>query len=133
MSDQNRDNLTDKEKIDRAVDRAAWHEEVRFLKKQQWAVATAGVVLLSGLLAAIRDYHLTPLDKFILVVVIGLGAWCGWFFLDDLQCGLARVRRALDPSDYEASSRGLNIVKLHKTILVGSAAFIVWIVLWKLR
>jgi hypothetical protein len=88
---------------------------------------------LSGLLAAIRDYHLTPLDKFILVVVIGLGAWCGWVFLDDLQCGLARVRRALDPSDYEASSRGLNIVKLHKTILVGSAAFIVWIVLWKLR
>src|SRR5262249_872630 len=65
--DQNRDNLTDKEKIDRAVDRAAWREEVRFLKKQQWAVATAGVVLLSGLLAAIRDYHLTALDKFILV------------------------------------------------------------------
>jgi hypothetical protein len=129
MSDQNRDNLTDKEKIDRP----AWHEEVRFVKKQQWAVATAGVVLLSGLLAAIHDYHLTALDKFIVVVVIGLGVWCGWFFLDDLQCGLARVRRALDPFDYEASTRGQKIVHLHKAILVASAAFVVWIVLWKLR
>jgi hypothetical protein len=83
MSDQNRDNLTDKEKIDRA----ARHEEVRFLKRQQWAVATAAVVLLSGLLTAIRNYHLTALDKFIVMVVVGLGVWCGWFFLDDLQCG----------------------------------------------
>ena len=41
MSDQNRDELSDKDKIDRA----AQHEEVRFLKKQQWAVATAGVIL----------------------------------------------------------------------------------------
>jgi len=32
MSDQNRDTLSDQQK----VDRAAWHEEVRFLKKQQW-------------------------------------------------------------------------------------------------
>jgi hypothetical protein len=133
MSDQNRDNLTDKEKIDRAVDRAAQHEEVRFLKRQQWAVATAGVVLLSGLLAAIRDYHLTALDKFVVVVVIGLGVWCGWFYLNDLQCGLAGVRRALDPSDYKASTRGRPIVNLHKAILVGSAVFVVWIVLWKLR
>ena len=44
MSDQNNGDLTDKEKIDRE----AWHEEVRFLKKQQWAVATAGVVLFGG-------------------------------------------------------------------------------------
>ena len=130
MSDQNRDNLTDKEKIDRA----AWHEEVRFLKKQQWAVATAGVVLLSGLLAAIRDYHLTALDKFIVMVVVGLGVWCGWFFLDDLQCGLARVRRALDPADREAATRGGNIVNLHEAILVASAAVVVlWIVLFKVH
>jgi hypothetical protein len=129
MSDQNRDNLTDKEKIDRA----ARHEEVRFLKRQQWAVATAAVVLLSGLLTAIRNYHLTALDKFIVMVVVGLGVWYGWFFLDDLQCGLARVRRALDPADREAATRGANIVNLHKAILVGSAAFVVWMVLFKVR
>jgi hypothetical protein len=75
----------------------------------------------------------TALDKFIVVVVIGLGVWCGWFFLDDLQCGLAKVRRALDPADREAATRGGQIVNLHKAILVGSAAFVVWIVLWKLR
>ena len=81
----------------------------------------------------IRDYHLTALDKFIVVVVIGLGVGYGWCLLDDLQRGLAVVRRALDPSDYGASTRGQEIVNLHKAILVGSAAFVVWIVLWKLR
>jgi len=89
---------------------------------------------LSGLLAAIRDYHLTALDKFIVMVVVGLGVWCGWFFLDDLQCGLARVRRALDPADREAATRGGNIVNLHKAILVASAAVVVlWIVLFKVH
>jgi hypothetical protein len=47
----------------------------------------------------LANNHLTALDKFIVVVVIGLGVWCGWFFLDDLQCGLAKVRRALDPAN----------------------------------
>jgi hypothetical protein len=64
MSGQNRDELSDKDKIDRA----ARHEEVRFLKKQRWAVATAGVILLGALLATIRNMHLTVLDKFL--------AWC---------------------------------------------------------
>ena len=46
MSDENKSNLSDEEKIDRA----AWHEELRFDTKQQWAVATAGVILLGALL-----------------------------------------------------------------------------------
>jgi hypothetical protein len=44
--------LSDEEKM---IDRAARHEEVRFLKKQQWAVAAAGVVLIAGLLAILKD------------------------------------------------------------------------------
>jgi hypothetical protein len=128
MSDQNNGDLTDKEKIDRE----AWHEEVRFLKKQQWAVATAGVVLFGGFLATIRNYHMTPLDKFLAVLLITIGACFGWWFLDDLQCGLAKVRRALDPADREATTRGREIVYLHKAILVASAAVVVWAVLFKL-
>jgi len=69
MSDQNRGELSDKDKIDRA----ARHEEVRFLKKQQWAVATAGVLLLGALLATIRNMHMTVLDKFLAVVLIAIG------------------------------------------------------------
>ena len=55
MSDQNTNTLPDKEKIDRA----AQHEEVRFLKKQQWAVATAGVVLAGAFVATVSKYHMT--------------------------------------------------------------------------
>jgi uncharacterized membrane protein len=102
MSDQKRDELSDKDKIDRA----AWHEEVRFLKPQQWAVATAGVLLLGPLLAAIRNMHFTALDRFLVVVLIAIGVYAGWLFLDDLQYGLANVRRSLDPTDRDAATRG---------------------------
>jgi hypothetical protein len=129
MSDHNRGELTDQGKIDRA----ARHEEVRFLKKQQWTVATAGVVLLGAFLATIRDYHMTPLDKAFAVALIALGVWAGWFFLDDLQNGLAGVRRALDPADHEAATRGSPIVNLHKAILVASALVVVWAVLFKVH
>jgi uncharacterized membrane protein len=95
MSDQNRVQLSDQEKIDRA----AFHEEVRFYKKQQWAVATAGVVLLGAFLATVNDVHMTALDKFLAVVLIALGVCAGGYFLDSLQTGLADVRRRLDPSD----------------------------------
>jgi hypothetical protein len=129
MSDQNRDELSDKDKIDRA----AQHEEVRFLKKQQWAVAAAGVVLLGGLLAAVRNEHLTPLDRFLAVMFIAVGIWAGWFFLENLQDGLAQVRRSLDPSDHDAATRGREIVNLHKLILIGSGLIVVWMVLFKLH
>ena len=93
MSDENRDELSDKDKIDRA----AWHEEVRFLKKQRWAVATAGVLLLAGLLATIRNMHLTALDRFLAVMLIAIGVYAGWLFLDDLQYGLADVPTLVGP------------------------------------
>ena len=128
MSEQNRDELSDKDKIDRA----ARHEEVRFLKKQQWAVATAGVLLLGALLATIRNTHMTVLDKFLAVVLVAIGVYAGWLFLDDLQYGLADVRRWLDPADRGAATRGREILYLHKFILVASAVVVVWTVLFKL-
>ena len=124
MSDQNRVQLSDQEKIDRA----AFHEEVRFYKKQQWAVATAGVVLLGAFLATVNDVHMTALDKFLAVVLIALGVCAGGYFLDSLQTGLADVRRRLDPSDNDAAIRGRDIMNLHKAILVGSALVVVWAV-----
>ena len=76
---------------------------------------------------------MTPLDRFLAVVLLLVGVWAGWFFLDDLQCGLARVRRALDPADYEAETRGGKIVNLHKAILVASAVVVGWAVLFKVH
>ena len=71
------------------------------------------------------------MDRFFAVLLIVGGVWAGWFFLDDLQCGLARVRRALDPADREAETRGSKIVNLHKLILVASALVVGWAVLFK--
>jgi uncharacterized membrane protein len=128
MSDQRREELSDKDKIDRA----AWHEELRFLKKKQWAIATAGVLLLGGLLAAIRNMHLTALDRFLAVMLIAIGVYIGWLFLDDLQYGLASLRRSLDPMDREATTRGREMLHLFKFILVATAVVVVWAVLFKL-
>ncbi len=76
---------------------------------------------------------MTPLDKFLAALLIAIGAWFGWWFLDDLQSGLARVRRALEPADREAATRVGDMVYLHKAILVASAAVVVWAVLFKLE
>jgi hypothetical protein len=135
--------LSDQEKIDRA----AFHEEVRFYKKQQWAVTTAGVALLGALLATVRGEHLGLCEKSFAVFFIVAGVCAGGYFLDDLQSALARVRRRLDPSDPaglvsrwpcwqhfltvvrrrpDATTRGLDIVCLHKGILVVSAVVVLW-------
>jgi hypothetical protein len=123
--------LTDQEK--EKIDRAAWHEQVFFLKRQQWAVTTAGVVLFGAFLAIIRNYDMSAWEKHLAVLLIVIGVGCGCFFLDDLQNGLATVRRALDPYDLGAPTRGGEILGLHKAILVASALVAVWVVLFKVR
>ncbi len=128
MSYENRDELSDKDKIDRA----AWYDEARFLKKQQWAIATAGVLLLAGLLAAVRNIHLTALDRFLAVVLVAIGVYVGWLSLDELQYGLAKFRRLLDPTDRDATVSGREISHLLKFMLVASALVVVWAVLFKL-
>ncbi len=108
---------------------------MRFLKRQQWAVAAAGVILLGGFLATIRSdqMHVTLFEKILAVTLIAAGVWAGWFFLEDLQKGLANVRRDLNPDDHEAWTRGLEIVCLHKGILVASALVVVWAILFKVH
>jgi hypothetical protein len=58
--------LSDRNKIDRA----AFHEEVRFYKRQQWAVATAGVALLGAFLATVRGLHMEAWEKYVAVALI---------------------------------------------------------------
>jgi hypothetical protein len=80
--------VSDKEKIDRV----ALYEEVRFYKRQQWAVVTAGVALLGALLATVRGVHMTELERYLAVVLIVVGVCAGVYFLDSLQKALAAVR-----------------------------------------
>jgi uncharacterized membrane protein len=128
MSDQANGNLSDKDKIDRA----AQHEELRFYKNQQWAVTTAGVVLLGAFLTTVGNVRITALDKFFAVILIFLAASAGWFVLDNLQEDIVKVRRALDPADRDAAIRGREILSLHKSILVATAVVVGWAVLFKL-
>src|SRR5262249_16422362 len=131
MSDQNRFGgaLTDQEK--EKIDRVAWHEQVQFLKRQQWAVTTAGVALFGAFLAVMRNQNMSAWEKYLAVLLIVVGVGGGCFFLADLQHGFAVVRRALDPCERGAATRGGEILVLHKAILVASAAFVLWIVLFK--
>jgi len=128
MSDQTNGSLSDKDKIDRA----AQHEELRFYKKQQWAVTTAGVVLFGAFLTTVSKLHITALDKFFAVILILLAVCAGWFVLDNLQEGIGKVRRALDPADSDALIRGREILNLQQSILIATAVVVGWAVLFKL-
>ena len=125
--------LSDRAKIDRTIDRAAYHEEVRFYKKQQWAVTTAGVVLLGAFLAVLREQHITFLDKVLAMALIIGGVAVAVYFLDNLQGALARVQRALESNDMDASARGRDILGLFKLILVSSGLVVLWAIIFKLR
>ena len=112
MSDQINGNLSDKDKIDRA----AQHEELQFYKKEQWAVTAAGGRSFGAFLTAVTNVRITALDKFFAVILIFLAACAGWVVLDNLQEGISKVRRALDPADRDAAIRGREILSLHKSI-----------------
>jgi len=126
MSDENNSNLSDEEKIDRA----AWHEELRFDTKQQWAVAPAGVILLGALLTTAFNVHITGLDKFLILILIALAISAGWFVLDSLEESIVGVRRALGPAN--ASIHGRQISGLLKSILIATGSVVAWAVVFKL-
>ena len=126
MSDENNINLSDEEKIDRA----ARHEELRFYTKQQWAVATAGVILLGALLTTAFNVHITALDKFLILILIALAISASWFLLDYLEEVIVDIRRALGPAD--AVIYGRKISGLLKSILVASGLVVAWAVVFKL-
>jgi hypothetical protein len=123
MRHSDRGDLSEKEKIDRA----ARHEEVRFLKRQQWAVTTAGAALLGAFLAVIRNgsgHMVSGWGKYFAIVPIVVLVWAGWYFLNKLQDGLGAVRLQLDPCDPNPFTRGDDILRLHKFVLLISAVVV---------
>jgi hypothetical protein len=100
-------------------------------EKQQWAVTTAGVALFGAFLAIVRNQKMSAGEKYFAVLLIVVAVAAGCYFLDDLQRGLAVVRRALDPRDEKAATRGDDILVLHRAILVASGAVVLWTVLFR--
>src|SRR5260370_40908271 len=81
-------------------DRAARCEELKFAKRQQWAVVTSALTLLGAIFAIAHnaDPPLADWEKRIgSLFVIGVAAF-GIVFLGSLQKHLLDTRRALDPT-----------------------------------
>jgi len=76
-------------------DRAALFEELRFLKRQQWAIATSAVTLLGAVFAISRSVELTMIEKGMATVFLILIAGFGVTFLYD--AGFPHVIQALQP------------------------------------
>src|SRR5262249_47479430 len=66
------------------------------------------------------------------LLLILLAVCAGWFVLDNLQEGIGKVRRALDPADSDALIRGREILNLQQSILIATAVVVGWAVLFKL-
>ncbi len=112
-------------------DRQQLFEELRFAKKQQWAIATAAVTILAAIFAALQrslEPPLTPREKIAIAVVIALIATFGTMFLFMLQKYMRTTRLRLDRQDTDAAVRGVSIVGVLVGIVILSAAFVLYFV-----
>jgi hypothetical protein len=115
-------------------DRPQLFEELRFAKKQQWAVATAVVTLLAAMFglqhtAAPDGLHLK--EKIAFAVVITLIATFGCVFLFMLQGYIRKTRLRLDANDKGAISRGVSIVGALVGVVVLSAFSVLYFVAFR--
>jgi len=111
-------------------DRAALFEELRFLKRQQWAIATSAVPLLGAVFAISRSVELTMIEKGMATVFLILIAGFGVTFLYDLQRSLKKTRIVLDPDDKDdAWFRGVEVTRALACIVLCTSA-VVFYFLW---
>jgi hypothetical protein len=109
----------------RAAQRASDHEEVRFTKKQQWAVTAAGMGIMLALYTTAKQAASVGANE--RLVVLGLilitPLACLWF-LWSLQEHLSEVRLRLDPDDKDPFGRGADILAIFAGVLfIGSFLF----------
>jgi hypothetical protein len=111
-------------------DRAQRFEELRFAKKQQWAVATAVVTLLGAIFALqhAADAGPGPREKVALAVIITLIATLGCSFLVMLQNYMRVTRLLLDPCDQDAGLRGVSILGALIGVIILSAFGVLYVV-----
>jgi len=116
-------------------DRSQLFEELRFAKKQQWAVATAAVTLLGAIFALQHSVAgdsgagpIRPPEKIALAVAITLVAAFGCSFLAILQKYMRDTRLRLDPSDKDAALRGVSIVGALIGVIILSAFSVLYVV-----
>jgi hypothetical protein len=112
--------------------KAGYMEELRFGKRQQWAVATAAIALMAGafhladgMKPLLNGYEKSAVTLLVIALMVG-GIW----LIFDLQRHLAKTRRIIDRDDVSPYWRGIAIARA-LAIAQGIAAVAVIYSLWR--
>jgi hypothetical protein len=105
-------------------------EELRFAKKQQWAVAAAVVTLLGALygLAHSAVPNLDEKEKVLFAVIVTLIATIGCSILASLHRHMWSTRFELQPRDRDALVRGSGIVGALIGVIILSAIGVLYVI-----
>jgi hypothetical protein len=90
--------------------KAAFLEELRFAKRQQWTITAAVVALIAGAYSISLKQELAPWEEAIAAILIGVVVAGGIYWLIDLQGHLHRTRLVLDRWDPNPRWRGGELV-----------------------
>jgi len=106
--------------------KAAHMEELRFWKRQQWAVTTAAIALIAGAFHVAQTVMPPPVlwEKWVASILVGAIAVGGGWLIGGLQESLGQTRLALDSTDPDPK-RGRRVVSgLWAALLISAAAVI---------
>ena len=87
-------------------------DELRFAKRQQWAVTAAAIALIAGIyhIADNADPEMAPWEQHLAEFLVLIVAAGGIAMLFKLQGHLCRTRLAIDKKDPNPWQRGLDVV-----------------------
>jgi hypothetical protein len=107
-------------------DRGARIEELRFAKKQQWAIATSAVTLLAAIFGIAHALSPKPVEKIGATVLVALIMGFACWFLWQLQSHLETTRKLLNTTDEKAWYRGVDILGVLMGTVIVSGLFVVY-------
>jgi hypothetical protein len=90
--------------------KAAYLEELRFAKRQQWTITAAVVALIAGAYSVAHQSLALCAENVVAAGLIWIVVAGGIYWLFDLQGHLRRTRLIIDPYDDTAQRRGSEIV-----------------------
>jgi hypothetical protein len=113
----------------RDVIKAAYLEELRFAKRQQWAVTIAAVTLIAGAYSMVQP--LGPWEKHVAIRLIGVVVAVGCWLLYSLQCHLRNTRLTIDPNDRCPWWRGADVLVGMAGAMIVSGGAVCYSLLWR--
>jgi hypothetical protein len=109
--------------------KAAYFEELRFAKRQQWTITAAVVALIAGAYASDKVQSLAPLEKAVATILVIAVVVGGIYWLFDLQRHLYRTRLIIDRWDPDPWWRGGELVSGMAGVMVLSGVVVCYLLL----